>query len=173
MSKGNILVTGGHGQLGQSLKDWVTHYNSLYTFYFTDIDELDITSKSAIYDYCVEHQIEYIINCAGFTAVDLAETEVESAYRLNRDAVQFLAEVSHQLGIFLIHISTDFVFDEEGRTTPFTENDQPSPLSIYGKTKLGGGSVSRFGRPWRHYSYCLVILRVRAQLCQNNAPIGF
>lgn len=143
MSKGNILVTGGHGQLGQSLRDWVTHYNSLYTFYFTDIDELDITSESAIYDYCVEHHIEYIINCAGFTAVDLAETEVESAYRLNRDAVQFLAKVSHQLGIFLIHISTDFVFDEEGRATPFTENDQPSPLSIYGKTKLGGEEVFR------------------------------
>ncbi|HNY63775.1 MAG TPA: dTDP-4-dehydrorhamnose reductase [Bacteroidales bacterium] len=143
MSKGNILVTGGEGQLGKCLKDWVTKYDSLYTFYFTDINELDITSKSAIYHYCAEHQIEYIINCAGYTAVDLAETEVEAAYLLNRDAVQFLAEVSHQLGIFLVHISTDFVFDEEGRTTPFVEDDQPSPLSIYGKSKLGGEELLR------------------------------
>lgn len=143
MNKENILVTGGQGQLGKCLRDLTSQYDSLYNFYFTDIEELDITSKPAIYDYCVEHQIQYLINCAGYTAVDLAETEVESAYRLNRDAVQFLAEVSLQLGVFLVHISTDFVFDEEGRTTPFVEDDQPSPLSIYGKSKLGGEEMLR------------------------------
>ncbi len=133
--KGNILVTGANGQLGSELQSLSQNYN--YNFYFTDRYELDITDKSKIEEFVNKNNIKIIINCAAYTAVDKAETEKGFADLVNHKAVQYLAEISKQNDIILIHISTDYVFDGKNYK-PYKEDDKTNPQGIYGLTKLKG-----------------------------------
>ena len=132
----NILVTGGKGQLGSELKDLVSQYSG-YNFYFTDAHELDITSHSKVESFIEEKEIEIIINCAAYTAVDKAEDEHESSNALNHLAVSNIARIAKQRSIKLIHISTDYVFNGNS-FCPYKEDDTPNPQSVYGVTKLDG-----------------------------------
>jgi dTDP-4-dehydrorhamnose reductase len=132
----NILVTGSKGQLGSELKDFESEFKQ-YAFYFTDSNSLDITDHEKVKSYCVENEIEIIINCAAYTAVDKAESDVELCDAINHLAVRNFAEIAKEKKIKLIHISTDYVFDGKAYK-PYTETDMPNPQSVYGKTKLAG-----------------------------------
>ena len=131
----NILVTGANGQLGSELQSLSQNYN--YNFYFTDKNELDITDRLKLEKFVNENNIKIIINCAAYTAVDKAEEEKELAEMINNKAVGYLSQISKEKDIFLIHISTDYVFDGKNYK-PYTEEDKTNPQSIYGVTKLKG-----------------------------------
>lgn len=134
----NILVTGANGQLGSEIKALGSDKTpSSYIFHFTDRTQLDITNKQAVEQYIITNNIDTIINCAAYTAVDKAETDKESAEKINHLAVKNLAQISKEQNIKLIHISTDYVFDGTNHK-PYTEIDTPNPQGIYGQTKLAG-----------------------------------
>lgn len=131
----NILVTGSMGQLGSEIKELSSNYN--YNFFFTTRDDIDITSKDSIKEFCQTNSINVIINCAAYTAVDKAQSDIENADLVNRKAVKKLSIVAKELDIKLIHISTDYVFDGKN-FKPYVEEFQTNPQSVYGKTKLDG-----------------------------------
>jgi len=134
----NILVTGANGQLGSELKFLVS--NNLYdgvNFYFTDKDELDITKLEDIEAFLSDNQIDTIVNCAAYTAVDKAEEDIELAYKINQEAVKNLATIAKDKNIKLIHISTDYVFDGKSHT-PLKEEDIINPQGVYAKSKRAG-----------------------------------
>ena len=136
----NVLVTGSNGQLGSEIRE-LTQHSALNTkhfnFHFTDKNILDITNKDAIESFCYINNIEVIINCAAYTAVDRAEKDTLNADKINHLAVKYLAEISKEQNIKLIHISTDYVFDGTNYK-PYTETDTVDPQGVYGKTKLDG-----------------------------------
>ena len=136
----NILVTGSMGQLGSEIKELSSNYN--YNFFFTTRDDIDITSKDSIKEFCQTNSINVIINCAAYTAVDKAESDMENADLVNRKAVKKLSIVAKELNIKLIHISTDYVFDGKN-FKPYVEEFQTNPQSVYGKTKLDGENEIR------------------------------
>ena len=131
----NILVTGSNGQLGSEIKSISSDYS--YNFFFTDRNNIDITSKDSIKEFCQTNSINVIINCAAYTAVDKAQSDIENADLVNRKAVKKLSIVAKELNIKLIHISTDYVFDGKN-FKPYVEEFQTNPQSVYGKTKLDG-----------------------------------
>lgn len=141
----NILVTGSNGQLGSELQVLAKHYTQ-YAFFFTDVAELDITDKNAIAVFVTANNINAIINCAAYTAVDKAESEVVLADKINHLAVKYLAEVAKEHRCQLIHISTDYVF-EGMNYQPYLETDLPNPQSVYGTTKLAGEQVLQHINP--------------------------
>jgi dTDP-4-dehydrorhamnose reductase len=131
-----ILVTGANGQLGQELQRLSSNYPE-YRFFFTDVDNLDITSIVNIEDFLGSNQIDLIINCAAYNLVDGAEKEAEKAFLINSIAVKYLAQLAANNNIFFIHLSTDYVFDGM-KNIPYNESDQPNPLSIYARSKYEG-----------------------------------
>jgi len=132
----NILVTGGQGQLGSELRKITPNYPD-YNFFFTDVKQLDITNHTAVKEFIEINNINVIINCAAYTAVDKAEYEPELADAINHLAAENFAKIAKQNKIKLIHISTDYVFDGTNYK-PYVETDTPSPKSVYGQTKLDG-----------------------------------
>ena len=131
-----ILVTGANGQLGSEIKALKEQYAS-FEFIFTDVEDLDITDPDALAVYLDERKPAYIINCAAYTAVDKAETDLELARKINRVAPKLLAEACNARGLKLIHVSTDYVFNGMAHM-PYTEEAPTSPDSAYGLTKLEG-----------------------------------
>lgn len=131
-----ILVTGAYGQLGSELKKISAGLNDV-VWYFTDFDTLDITDYDALSTFFDNNSPDYLINCAAYTAVDLAEKEAEKANLLNSQAPKSLASLSRKMGARFIHISTDYVFDGMAHT-PYTEEIETNPQSEYGKTKREG-----------------------------------
>ena len=131
-----ILVTGANGQLGSELKELFS-VQSIDNVIFTDQAELDITSKDAVLTFLESNNISIIINCAAYTAVDKAEDEPVICESVNSLAPGILSEASAALGIFLIHISTDYVFDGKG-PVPYKEDHPAAPAGVYGMTKLSG-----------------------------------
>ncbi|HXH19997.1 MAG TPA: dTDP-4-dehydrorhamnose reductase [Chitinophagales bacterium] len=132
----SILVTGSKGQLGTELTLLAAEYPQ-YQFTFTDSHGMDITDEKSVRDLFTANRFDYCINCAAYTAVDKAESDMEAAFNLNATAVFHLAQVTREHNVRLIHLSTDFVFDGK-KSKPYTEEDQPSPLNIYGKSKWRG-----------------------------------
>ncbi len=135
----NILVTGANGQLGSEIRDLEVDYPT-YNFIFTDREELDITKHKAVENFIEVNTITVIINCAAYTAVDKAESEISVANEINHLAIENFARIAKTKGIKLIHISTDYVFDGNSYK-PYAESDTPNPQSVYGKTKLAGETV--------------------------------
>ena len=131
----NILVTGSNGQLGSEIRELSPNYS--YNFFFTDVNDLDISKESEIKKYVNEKDIDLIINCAAYTAVDKAEEEKELADLINHKAVKYLADTAKEKNVPLIHISTDYVFDGKNYR-PYVENDPVNPQGVYGLTKLKG-----------------------------------
>ncbi|MCD4746289.1 MAG: dTDP-4-dehydrorhamnose reductase [Bacteroidales bacterium] len=132
----NILITGSKGQLGSEIQNLSSDY-SKYNFFYTDIEELDITNFQAVDDFFKINNIACVINCAAYTAVDKAEEDNKMAMLINSNAVKYLSQVSARYNSLLIHISTDYVFDGKSHR-PYIENDKVNPTSFYGKTKLEG-----------------------------------
>ncbi|NLK66698.1 MAG: dTDP-4-dehydrorhamnose reductase [Campylobacteraceae bacterium] len=135
MNEFNILVTGANGQLGSELEALHGHY--VYNFCFAGRDTLDITNLDAIKNYIKDKDINVIINCAAYTAVDKAESEKELAFEINADGVKNLAFASKENDIKLVHISTDYVFNGEN-FKPYVESDKTAPKGVYGESKLKG-----------------------------------
>lgn len=131
-----VLVTGGNGQLANCIKDvGSAQYN--VQFKFVDVEELDITNQEAVRSFFKASSFDYCINCAAYTAVDLAESNIEPAEKINVDGPRILAYICKEHNTVLIHISTDFVFDGL-QTRPYKEEDKANPINIYGATKLHG-----------------------------------
>ncbi|KAA6301428.1 MAG: dTDP-4-dehydrorhamnose reductase [Candidatus Ordinivivax streblomastigis] len=131
----NILITGAKGQLGSELSELFSQYPE-FNFIPTDIAELDLTIKEAVASFVSEQKIDYIVNCAAYTAVDKAEDDIDLCYKINRDAVRNLAEAAAGKAK-IIHVSTDYVFDGTA-VSPYQETDATNPQSVYGKSKLAG-----------------------------------
>ncbi|WP_425236045.1 dTDP-4-dehydrorhamnose reductase [Ulvibacterium sp.] len=131
-----IWVIGANGQLGSEIRELAASQTGK-TFVFTDVNELDITDHAAVARFVVENKIDALINCAAYTAVDKAETEVEKADAINHWAVANLAKIAKAEDLTFVHISTDYVF-EGTASKPYTETDTPNPQSVYGRTKLDG-----------------------------------
>ena len=131
-----ILITGANGQLGREMRRVLDGDINFYPIY-TDVDELDITNASAIEACLASNSVDYIVNCAAYTAVDAAESNVELCTKLNTDAPSLLAQAAAKHGARFIHISTDYVFDGTN-CRPYREDDKVCPASVYGSTKAEG-----------------------------------
>ena len=132
----NILITGANGQLGKEIGNIADHYGNC-RFLFTDIDELDITNEKDIKDFFEKNQPDCVINCAAYTAVDKAETDVEQAQKINALAPLFLAKITSGRNAKMIHVSTDYVYDGR-KNRPYSESDAVNPQTVYGKSKAEG-----------------------------------
>ena len=143
----NILVTGANGQLGNEMR--IVAKNSSYNFLFTDVSEqdgaettyLDITNLEDIRKIVRDNNINVIVNCAAWTNVDACETDsklAELAEKLNAKAPENLAIAMKEVGGWLIHISTDYVFGKEPYNVPCSPDQKGTPTGVYGTTKLHG-----------------------------------
>lgn len=132
----NILVTGANGQLGNCIRNASKDSEDNYTF--TDVAELDITDAGAVANIVKDNDIKLIVNCAAYTNVDKAESDVELAEKLNATAVDNLAKAIKANDGTLIHISTDYVFGGDPYNTPCREDQTGTPTGVYGMTKLHG-----------------------------------
>ncbi len=131
-----ILVTGSNGQLGksfQSLKNFPEYFDIKYT----NRDDLDITNMHSLQGFFSDVSYDFILNFAAFTDVEKAESEYDQANRVNSSGLENLAKIGNLLNIFIIHISTDYVFDGYIDRL-YTEKDIENPLNRYGKSKLDG-----------------------------------
>lgn len=129
-----ILVSGQNGQVARALQQCLGDLGQLHVL---GRDRLDLAQPEAIRALVQRLAPDLIINAAAYTAVDQAESEPELAFALNARAPGIFAEEAARLGIPLIHYSTDYVFDGD-KDTPYTEDDEPNPLNVYGRSKLAG-----------------------------------
>ncbi|MBA1438460.1 MAG: dTDP-4-dehydrorhamnose reductase [Epsilonproteobacteria bacterium] len=174
----NILVTGSNGQLGSELKELSSKYPANY--FFTDRNDLDITCKDSLADYIQKNDIDTIINCAAYTAVDKAETDKENANKANHLAVKYIAEIAKEKTIKLIHVSTDYVFDGTN-CEPYTENGTTNPQGVYGQTKLDGEMALQEINPknsiiirtsWVYSSYGANFVKTMLKLGKERGQLG-
>ena len=132
----NILVTGANGQLGNCIRNAAA--GSTDNYIFTDVAELDITNPEAVEKTVRDNDIKIIVNCAAYTNVDKAESDVLLAEKLNAGAVANLANAIKANDGTLFHISTDYVFGGDPYNTPCREDQKGTPTGVYGLTKLHG-----------------------------------
>lgn len=140
-----ILLTGANGQLGQCFRELATQ-RPQFQFLFAGSAELDITDRRAVFQFFKEHQPDWCINCAAYTAVDKAESEPGQARKINVLGVRNLAEACASAGTPLIHFSTDYVYHGK-QNTPFSENDPVNPKGVYAYTKLAGERAAQKAHP--------------------------
>jgi dTDP-4-dehydrorhamnose reductase len=129
-----IALIGSKGMLGSMVKELAGDGSDILGL---DLPEFDMTDRGQVLDVLAGFAPEAIINCAAFTNVDGCESNEQTAQKVNGDAPGYLADAAKRLGAFLVHISTDYVFDGLG-SRPYTEEDPTGPLSAYGRTKLLG-----------------------------------
>ncbi len=174
----NILVTGANGQLGSELQMLSKGYN--YNFFFTDRSILDITHKEAINNFAETNNINIIINCAAYTAVDKAEDDKVNADKVNHLATKYLAQTAKDKNIKLIHISTDYVFDGKN-CKPYNEDDTTSPNGVYGATKLAGEKAMQAINPknsiiirtsWVYSSFGTNFVKTMLKLGRERDSLG-
>jgi len=131
-----VLVTGAHGQVGTEI-NFLSSLLENHSFTFISHSDLDITNEVDVRNAFTITKYDVLINCAAYTAVDKAESEIELAYKVNADGAGLLALVCADNNCRFVHISTDFIFDGYmGR--PIQEDDATNPLSVYGASKLEG-----------------------------------
>ncbi|NOQ27696.1 MAG: dTDP-4-dehydrorhamnose reductase [Bacteroidales bacterium] len=185
----NILVTGANGQLGSELKriseDNIIQFEKTINFVFTDIDTLNMSDSTLIHNFFQEHTFDYVINCAAYTNVDLAETDKENAYNVNATCVKNIAEAinnqklsTEQAGAKFIHISTDYVFDGSSNI-PYTEEMLTNPKSVYGSSKLDGEKFALendnsivIRTSWLYSSYGKNFAKTIHKLCQERESLN-
>jgi len=132
----NILITGSNGQLGSEIKDLAFNFKN-YSFFFKDLPELDICNSEKLELFFTKNNINTVINCAAYTAVDKAEDDEILAENVNSKGVLNLVNAVEKVNGKLIHISTDYVFDGNS-CLPYTEIDEVNPIGVYGNTKRSG-----------------------------------
>ena len=131
-----VLITGSNGQLGSEIKELAANYKKL-NFVFKDLPELDICDVEVLQAFIIDYNINIVINCAAYTAVDKAEEDAEIAKKVNLNGVLNLVNALQTVNGKLIHISTDYVFDGN-HFLPYLESDPVSPIGVYGETKRAG-----------------------------------
>lgn len=174
----NILVTGANGQLGNEMQV-LARENLQHTYFFTDVQELDICDEQAVYAYVSEHKIDIIVNCAAYTAVDKAEDNVELCDKLNNIAPGYLARAAQANGAAMIQVSTDYVFDGTAHI-PYTEEEPTCPASVYGSTKLAGeqnvmdhcGKAMVIRTAWLYSIYGNNFVKTMIRLGQERDSLG-
>lgn len=132
-----ILLTGKSGQVGWELQRALAPLGEVIA---CDRSELDLANPDQIVAVARETQPQIIVNAAAYTAVDKTESESELAHAINARAPGILADEAKKLGALLVHYSTDYVFDGT-KAWPYTEEDAPNPINVYGRTKLAGEQV--------------------------------
>ena len=132
----NILITGSNGQLGSEIKDLAANYPS-FSFFFLDLPTLDICNSDQLDVFFKDKNINAVINCAAYTAVDKAEQDVDIAEKVNSEGVLNLVKAVRKVQGKLIHISTDYVFNGNN-FLPYQELDEVNPIGVYGVTKRTG-----------------------------------
>lgn len=132
--KPRILIVGNAGQVGRELQRTFADCGPIVA---VDRESVDLAVPEQVRELMRRAAPQIILNAAAYTAVDRAESEPELAMAINADAVRILAEEALRLNALLVHYSTDYVFDGE-KPEPWTETDEPNPLSVYGRTKLAG-----------------------------------
>jgi len=178
----NILVTGANGQLGSEIQEANKKYNQMgekqVYFIFTDIDTLDISNSVSIKNFFQHNTIDYVINCAAYTNVDLAEKEVEKAYEINAQCVENIISAIKPYHIKFIHISTDYVFDGKSYI-PYTEDMPENPNSVYGKSKLEGEKIALnyhetiiIRTSWLYSSFGKNFAKTIHQLCNQREELN-
>ena len=174
----NILITGCNGQLGNEMQV-LEKSHPQHTYYNTDVQELDITNKEAIEQFVEENQIDGIVNCAAYTAVDKAEENQQLAQLLNATAPGYLAEAVGKRGGWMIQVSTDYVFDGTNHR-PYVETDPVCPNSTYGCTKLAGEEAVTQGcqqsmvirTAWLYSTYGNNFVKTMIRLGQERPELG-
>ena len=174
----NILVTGANGQLGKELGNLIEFEQELFLI-GTDIDTLDITKEEKIEAFVKKNKIDFIVNCAAYTAVDLAEDEPELAFRINSEASGKLASITKKYNIGFITVSTDYVFNGEF-FKPINENEKPNPVSVYGKSKLAGEKIAMANNPntvivrtaWLYSSFGKNFVKTILQLADSRKELS-
>lgn len=131
-----VLITGAGGQLGQCFQKQAGKFPDL-EFVFATSEMFDLTLTPVMDIYLRKHQFDYCINCAAYTNVEQAESNREMAFHVNADSVKHLARACRDNDVTLIHFSTDYVFDGCKKTL-YSEEDETSPINIYGGSKLMG-----------------------------------
>ncbi|MCX8043771.1 MAG: dTDP-4-dehydrorhamnose reductase [Desulfobacterota bacterium] len=129
-----ILITGSSGMLGRELAE---RLHPAHELILRDIDGLDVRDASAVYGEIKRLSPEVVINCAAATDVDWCEYYPEQAFAVNAEGARNIAEACAVTGALMCHLSTDYVFDGSA-TRPYTEQDIPHPISVYGRSKLAG-----------------------------------
>jgi len=135
-----FLITGANGQLAQAFISSLTKQEMNYLA--PPENQLDITNADQVRAVIDEYQPDILLNCAAYNFVDKAEDEPEAAFKVNSEAVSILALACEESNTFLVHFSTDYVFDGK-KNDLYTEEDQPNPINIYGLSKLRGEEVVR------------------------------
>ena len=130
-----ILITGVKGQLGHDLVNEMEKRG--LTPVGVDVEEMDITDRAACERVIAEANVEAVMHCAAYTAVDAAEDQIELCRRINAEGTKNIAEICKRLDLKLMYISTDYVFDGQG-TRPWKPDDERHPLNVYGQTKYEG-----------------------------------
>ncbi len=135
-----IIVTGANGQLGTCVKDLAGNY-PMFSFHFFSREEFPIDQPEIIQSVFSNLKPQFCINCAAYTAVDLAESNREDCFRINAEAIGHLASACSRSGCRLIHISTDYVFNGKS-DVPYKETDKTDPVNFYGTTKENGEQMA-------------------------------
>lgn len=174
-----VLVIGGNGQLGQCLRVVMEDHSGVEAVFMSS-SEANILQGETLMEAVSMHQPQLVINCAAYTAVDLAEDEPEKAYSLNAEGVLNLATVCQKQGLFLIHISTDFVFPGD-IPLPLDETAVTNPLSVYGKSKLKGENILEAMLPdqsliirtsWLYSEFGNNFLKTMLRLAREHDSLG-
>ena len=129
-----IVILGAGGRLGAAL---LREYRDKFEVTGFDRTQLDLSDLSGVREKLQKTDFDVLINAAGFTKVDLCETQPDQAFLINAEAPRVLARICGEKSSRLIHFSTDYVFDGEKRE-PYTEEDEAAPISVYGESKLAG-----------------------------------
>ncbi len=145
-------MTGSKGQVGMELQTLATQFDD-FEFKFVDIDELDIADPKAVKTFFSENKVDYCINCAAYTAVDLAETETNIAWKVNTVGPENLSAACATQKAYMLHISTDYVYHTQS-TKPYIETDFTNPQGTYARTKLNGDEAVLKNHPG-----CALVIR--------------
>jgi dTDP-4-dehydrorhamnose reductase len=136
MGYAQVLVIAADGQLGSLIRERSEKVDGI-GFSYTTLNDLDVTNKVALEEVFFSKKWDLVINCSAYTSVDAAEDNLALAYAINRDAVSEIGRLSAEIGARVIHVSTDYVFDGSA-CRPYSEEDTPNPVSVYGQSKLEG-----------------------------------
>ena len=170
----NLLITGANGQLGNEMRVLSVQHTQ-HTYFFTDIAELDITSREAVNQFVTDNAIDVIVNCAAYTNVDKAETDEDMAHKINALAVENLG----LSGAKVIHVSTDYVFSGEA-CVPYSETDSVAPRTAYGRTKREGEVLLQAVSPkaviirtaWLYSTFGNNFVKTMLRLGQEREALG-
>jgi dTDP-4-dehydrorhamnose reductase len=177
-AKTTLLIIGANGQLGRSIKAIELQYPN-YQMTFINRQHCELSSTTQIEKFFATRIFNLIVNCAAYTAVDQAESEIKLANLINHHAVKILATIAKQQNAIFIHLSTDYVFNGE-HFKPYTETDLTAPQSVYGDTKLKGEQALQAVNPkgliirtsWLYSEYGHNFLKTMLKLGQERTQLA-